>query len=67
MDSLITDAAKTAMKAALETVHDTFARSIFVYKEAKRVLISTKNENYNMLYNNVQGKQSSMKKDPVFQ
>ena len=67
MASLITDAAKATMKAALETVHDTFARSIFVYKEAQRVLITTKNENYIMLYNNVQGKQTSMKKEPVFE
>lgn len=67
MASLISDAAKAAMKAAVETVHDTFSRSIFVYKEAQRVLISTKNENYNMLYNNVRGKQESIDNVPVVQ
>jgi hypothetical protein len=65
--SLITNTIKTNMKAALETVHDTFARSIFVYKEAQRMLITTKNQNYNMLYNNVRGKQESLSNAPVVQ
>ena len=38
MASLLTDAEKTAINSALSDVHDTFARTIYVYvKEASSV------------------------------
>ena len=48
MASLLTDAEKTAINSALSDVHDTFARTIYVYvKEASTVPAEL---NYNPLY-----------------
>lgn len=48
MASLLTDAEKTAINSALSDVHDTFARTIYVYvKEASSVPAEL---NYNPLY-----------------
>tara|TARA_B100000963_G_scaffold67137_2_gene55241 strand:+ start:22787 stop:23233 length:447 start_codon:yes stop_codon:yes gene_type:complete len=48
MASLLTDAEKTAINAALNDVHDTFARTIYVYvKEASSVPAEL---NFNPLY-----------------
>tara|TARA_R100000005_G_C4903411_1_gene144513 strand:+ start:92 stop:538 length:447 start_codon:yes stop_codon:yes gene_type:complete len=48
MASLLTDAEKTAINSALSDVHDTFARTIYVYvKEAATVPAEL---NYNPLY-----------------
>ena len=40
---------------------DTFARSIFVYKESLKVIISS-DPNFNYLYNNVKGVKQTIRK-----
>ena len=45
----------------MESMHDTFARSIFAYKEAQKLILST-DENFNYLYNNVKGVSQILKK-----
>lgn len=48
MASLLTDAEKTAINSALNDVHDTFARDIYIYvKETSSVPVEL---NYNPLY-----------------
>ena len=54
MANLIPEPQRTLLKSVIDDIHDTFARDIIVYKEAKRVIIST-DSNYNYLYNNVSG------------
>ena len=38
----------------MQDMHDTFARTIYAYKEAQKVIVST-DPNFNYLYNNVKG------------
>ena len=54
MASFISDFAKQAFAKQFEHLHDTFARDIVVYKEAKKVIINT-DPNYNYIYNNTGG------------
>ena len=51
MSDLFTAAEKEEIAANLLHLHDTFGRDIVVYKEAKKVVIST-DPNYNYLYGN---------------
>ena len=60
MGSLIDNTAKAAMEAALDDIHDTFARDLVCIKEATKVILST-DPNYNYLYKNVQGSVTSVK------
>ena len=48
MASLLTDAEKTAINSALSDVHDTFARTIYVYVEEASTMPSELN--FNPLY-----------------
>ena len=50
MASLLTAAEKAALQSAFDDLHDTFARDIYIFKEAKNVVMST-NPNYNPIYN----------------
>ena len=49
MTSLISDTNKDLLNAVLNDMHDTFKRTITVFQEAKRVVITTSPE-YNSLY-----------------
>ena len=49
MASLLTSLQKAALQTAFEDLHDTFARDIYIFKEAKNIAIST-NSNYNPIY-----------------
>ena len=49
MASLLTAAQKAALQGAFNDLHDTFAREIYVYKEAKSISIAT-NPSYNAIY-----------------
>ena len=49
MASLLTSAQKAALQKSFDAVHDTFARDIYIFKEAKNVTIST-TPNYNPIY-----------------
>jgi hypothetical protein len=48
--SLLSDSEKTALDLVIEDVHETFARTITVFKEASEVVIIT-DPNFNPLYN----------------
>ena len=50
MSSFISDVLKEKLAEQFNHLHDTFARDIIVYKEAKKVVIST-DPNYNYIYN----------------
>ena len=54
MASFLTAAQKAAYESVMQDMHDTFARSIFAYKESQKVIVST-DPNFNYLYNNVKG------------
>jgi len=54
MASFLTAAQKASYESVMQNMHDTFARSIFAYKEAQKVIVST-DPNFNYLYNNVKG------------
>jgi hypothetical protein len=54
MASLLTAAQKASYEAVMQDMHDTFARTIYAYKEAQKVIVST-DPNFNYLYNNVKG------------
>lgn len=64
MGSLINDGDKSALQAAFNDIHDTFAREIKFIKDAQKVILST-DPNYNYLYNNVRGQVSSVKYDII--
>ena len=49
MANLLSNAQKTAYQNAFNDLHDTFARDIYIYKEAKTTVIST-SPNYNAIY-----------------
>jgi len=50
MGSLLNNAEKADFQKAFDSLHDTFARDIYIFKEAKKVVIST-NSNFNPIYN----------------
>lgn len=54
MASFLTAAQKASYEAVMQDMHDTFARTIYAYKEAQKVIVST-DPNFNFLYNNVKG------------
>tara|TARA_R100000008_G_scaffold81896_1_gene65580 strand:- start:4855 stop:5313 length:459 start_codon:yes stop_codon:yes gene_type:complete len=54
MGDLISASDKSDMEAAIEDVHDTFARNITIYKNKKEVFVATNpvfETSYNALYN----------------
>ncbi len=57
MSSFLSDAQKLALSQQFNKLHDTFARDVVVYKDAKRVIINT-DPNYNYLYNHTGGTES---------
>jgi hypothetical protein len=54
MPSYFNSEEKEILESVMQNMHDTFARSIFAYKESKKIIIST-DPNFNYLYNNVKG------------
>ena len=54
MASFLSAAQKAVYEAVMQDMHDTFARSIYAYKESQKVIVST-DPNFNFLYNNVKG------------
>ena len=54
MPSYFNSEEKEELESIMQNMHDTFARSIFAYKESKKIIIST-DPNFNYLYNNVRG------------
>ena len=59
--SYLSSAQKQQFEDAIQKVHDTFARSIFVYRESLKVIVST-DPNFNYLYNNVKGISQTVRK-----
>ena len=62
--SLISDAQKTTIKAIIDDIHETFARTITVYEEGERVLIAA-SSTYNGIYGKTEGGNSSVSKTIV--
>ena len=58
MPSYFNSEEKEALESVMQNMHDTFARSIFAYKESQKVIVST-DPNFNYLYNNVKGVKAS--------
>jgi len=54
MPSFLNSSQKQVFEAVMQDMHDTFARTIFAYKDSKKVIVST-DVNFNYLYNNVKG------------
>ena len=52
--NLISQAQRAALNAAIDDIHETFAREITVYKEASKVVIIT-DPNFNPLYDTGEG------------
>jgi hypothetical protein len=61
MGNLISDSDKQALQNAFNDVHDTFARPIYYFKEAKTVVLST-NPSYNPIYQQNSFQKSTVKK-----
>ena len=61
MASILSSEQKKALETVMQSMHDTFSRSIFAYKEAQKLILST-DENFNYLYNNVKGVSQILKK-----
>lgn len=62
--SLLTSAEKAALEAVFDDIHETFARTITVFKEASNVVIIT-DPNYNPLYRTA-GQTTSVVNTPVY-
>jgi len=58
--SLISDAQKTTIKAIIDDIHETFARTITVYEDGERVLIASASSTYNGIYGRTEGGNSSL-------
>lgn len=62
--SLLSSAEKAALEAVFDDIHETFARTITVFKEASNVVIIT-DPNYNPLYKTA-GQTTSVINTPVY-
>ena len=65
MPSYLNSNQKKEYESVMQDMHDTFARSIFVYKESLKVIISS-DPNFNYLYNNVKGVKQTIRKVSKF-
>ena len=63
MTSFLSDGEKKALSEQFNDLHDTFAREIFVYKEAKKIVVST-DPGYNYIYNETSAAETSIKNVP---
>ena len=61
MPSFLSPEEKAQYEAVIQDMHDTFARSIFAYKDSKKIIVST-DPNFNYLYNNVKGVSNIIRK-----
>lgn len=61
MPSFLSPEEKAQYEAVMQDMHDTFARSIFAYKDSKKIIVST-DPNFNYLYNNVKGVSNIIRK-----
>lgn len=60
MPSYLNPQQKAAYEAVMQNMHETFARTIYAYKDSKKVIVST-DPNFNFLYNNVKGVSTTLK------
>ena len=51
MSSYLSSNQKQQFEAVMQKMHDTFSRTIFAYKDAKKIIVSM-DPNFNFLYNN---------------
>ena len=62
--SYISNTLKTSLQSAIDNIHETFARTITVYEEGRRILIAS-SSTYNGIYGKTQGGGTSVSKDVV--
>ena len=60
MSSYLNSQQKAAYEAVMQNMHDTFARTIYAYKDSKKVIVST-DPNFNFLYNNSKGVSTTLR------
>jgi hypothetical protein len=61
MPSYLNSNQKKQYEEVMQNMHDTFARTIYAYKESLKVIVST-DANFNFLYNNVKGVSQTIRK-----
>lgn len=61
MSSYLNSNQKSSLESVMQNMHDTFARTIYAYKDSKKVIVST-DVNFNYLYNNVKGVKTQISK-----
>lgn len=61
MPSFLTDSQKSAMQSVFQDLHDTFARPIYYFKEAKKVVLST-TPTFNSIYQQQSAPQKTVTK-----
>ena len=54
MSSYLNSQQKAEYEAVMQNMHDTFARTIYAYKDSKKIIVST-DPNFNFMYNNAKG------------
>jgi len=59
MSSFLSSAQKQQFEAVMQRMHETFSRTIFAYKDAKKIIVSM-DPNFNFLYNNAKGVKTSL-------
>ena len=60
MADLISSADKTRFDGIFDSIHDTFARDITIYKTSKKTFVAT-NNTYNALYSRIKNEKGSSK------
>lgn len=61
MSAFLSSEEKKKLESVMQELHETFARSIYAYKESQKVIVST-DPNFNYLYNNVKGVSQILRK-----
>jgi hypothetical protein len=61
MPSYLNSDERKQYEEVMQNMHDTFARTIYAYKESLKLIVST-DPNFNFLYNNVKGVSQSIRK-----
>ena len=61
MPSYLNSNDKKEYEEVMQNMHETFARTIYAYKESLKVIVST-DPNFNFLYNNVKGVSQTIRK-----
>lgn len=61
MSSFLSSSQKQQYEAVMQQMHETFSRTIFAYKDSKKIIVSM-DPNFNFLYNNSKGVKTSIQR-----